>query len=165
MCSRQRTLWVLSIPKVILLAIGSSEDVVSDEVDKENSNGQGKAELDGIEHQITRLEAVREGEPAEIANRQHEAESVGSDVHLGENTGLCKAVNERSESGGRCHLIIERVDHVSGLEEEDEPHRVGHVGETAATRSLLTDHADVVEDPKDQTGADFVERFEVKGPE
>ncbi len=48
--------------------------------------------------------------------------------------------------------MIERVYDVERLENENKPHRVGDIDQTAPTCCLLANHANIDERPQDQAG-------------
>jgi len=78
--------------------------------------------------QVGGLESVGEGHPRKIAKREHEAESVGGDVH-------------------RCQyglLHDERVPHVDELEHVDQKH---FGGDAVVDVELLRRHGEVEDDP------------------
>lgn len=99
-----------------------------------------------MEGEVTRLEAINERNPGQVSNCEHEAKTVGGDVH-------------GSEEGG---FIVEAVCDIPELESEDKPHGICDVLDTTTTNGLFASHADVDENPKDETGAEFVEGLEVK---
>lgn len=82
------TFRVLAVPEVVLLRVGGPEDVVSGSLDGEHTRNGDRGELGRVEGEVAGLKCVGEGDPAEIANRQHEAEAVGDDIHGGEQSGL-----------------------------------------------------------------------------
>lgn len=117
------------------------------------------------------MKRIDKGDPNEITDGKHVSESVGGNVHSGQ---------DRS-------LVVQCIGDVPALEEEDEPHRVcdvdkrvgegvldgatgelgeegGDVGESwSAADGLFACHRDVDEDPEDHAWSQFVERLDVKG--
>ena len=82
------TLWVTAVPEVVLLAIGSAEDVVSKQVYGYNERGVDRAELNLVENQVAGLKGVDEGNPSQVAHCKHETEAIRGDVHGGEDRRL-----------------------------------------------------------------------------
>ena len=76
------TLWIAPVSKLILLLVARPKDVQSNGLDNDDDRGQDRSEVDGVEGEVTRLEAVDERYVNEIAKRQHETEAIGRDVHL-----------------------------------------------------------------------------------
>ena len=64
---------------------------------------------------------------------------------------------------GWTYLVVERVYDIEDLETSGEPHRVCDLIQATAPDGLLANHADVDEEPKDETRSEFIERLEVKG--
>ena len=91
-CQRLLTLRVLAIAEVIFLAIRGTEDVVAEQVRSQNEPGVEWAELNLVEHEVARLERVDEGQPREVTDGQHEAETICGDIHGGED-GRLRMVN------------------------------------------------------------------------
>ncbi len=52
----RHTLGVASIAEIILLAVGTTEDPVSREVDQDDDGSPNGSQLDLVEHQVTSLE-------------------------------------------------------------------------------------------------------------
>lgn len=93
--------------------------------------------------EIPGLQTVRKWHPAQVAERQHEPESIGGDVHCCQDRGL----------------VIERVKDVPELEDVDQEHRVGHV----PVGVVLVGEEGKVEDwPHDHSGAELAEGLEVE---
>lgn len=82
------TLRVATVPEVVLLTIGSPEDIVAGEVGSDDQGGVDGTELNLVEDQVTGLEGVDEGHPGEIADREHEAKTIRDDIHGGEDGRL-----------------------------------------------------------------------------
>ena len=57
-------------------------------------------------------------------------------------------------------LVVQTVRNVPRLEEEDKPHGVCEV--PVAANSLLTSHADVNQNPKNETRTEFIESLQVQ---
>lgn len=77
------TLRIVAVAEVILLSVRASEDPISKEVDHNDGDGTDRAKFNRVEGEVTRLKRVNEWHPAEIADGQHEAKTVGRDVHSG----------------------------------------------------------------------------------
>ena len=97
------------------------------------------------------MEGVDERHPEQVAHGQHEAETIGGDIHSSENGGL----------------VVKRVSNVPALEGEDEPHGIGDAGQgqgarLGATDSLFACHGQVDERPQDHAGTEFIEGFYFK---
>ncbi|KAI3481015.1 hypothetical protein L1887_56841 [Cichorium endivia] len=137
-------LGVGSVAELVLLGVGLAEDVVAGEVDGDDGGGAGDAEVDGVEGEVARLEAVDEGDPYEVADGEHESEAVGGDVHGGED--------------GRLHE--EGVGDVPEVESADEGHGVGDA--TAQLDVLVAGAADVENGPEDEARTELVERLDVE---
>ena len=160
-----RTLRVVAVAEVVLLPVRGAEDPVAEAVDGEDRGGSGETELLLPEDEEARLQRVHEGHPGEVADGEHEAEAVRGDVHSRQNRRLraCVSAGAGVVDYERVYLVVERVHDVEDLEAGGEPHRVGDHFQATATDSLLADHADVDEEPKNEAGPELVERLEVKG--
>lgn len=84
------TLGIPSLSELVLLSITSSENPVSQELYGQNSSSSIQSQIVGIEREISCRVAVREGNPCQISNRQHESESVCRNIHRTENGSLRK---------------------------------------------------------------------------
>ena len=84
----QLTLRIAAVPKVVLLAISGTEDVVPGQVSSDDQGGVDWTQLDLVEDQVPGLQGVNEGNPSEVADREHEAKPVCDDVHRGEDGRL-----------------------------------------------------------------------------
>ena len=60
-------------------------------------------------------------------------------------------------------LIVQTVYNIPALEEQYKPHGIRYVSKAPSAYSLFADHADVNQDPKNKSGAEFIEGFDVKG--
>lgn len=99
-----------------------------------------------MEGQVPSLETIGERNPSKVSNGEHEAETVGGDVHGCEESGF----------------IVESVCDIPELEGEDEPHGIRDFIETTTTDSLFAGHADIDENPENETWAQFIERLDVE---
>ena len=61
------------------------------------------------------------------------------------------------------YLVIEAIGDVPGLESQDQPHRVCDFVKSSATGGLFANHANVNENPEDESGSKFIEGLDVKG--
>ena len=86
--TRRLTLWVSTLAEIVLLSVADTEDVVSYELNAKNGDSTDKTELDGGKGEVSSLESVGKGDPGQVSDREHESESVGRNVHLGEDGGL-----------------------------------------------------------------------------
>ncbi|KAI7001191.1 Delta(14)-sterol [Hortaea werneckii] len=95
-----------------------------------------------MNREVSGLEAVDERDPDEIAEGEHQAETVVGEVDSGED--------------GR--LVVEGIHDVEGLEDGDDEDRVGDV----AVRFVLMSHESQIEnDPTEQAGTKFHEGLDV----
>lgn len=144
---RRHELEVAGIPTLaefVLLAIGSAENVVADEIERKDGSGRQVAQLDGHKCQETSLKTVDEGHPGQVAHREHESKSIGGDVHLGED-GL---------------LIEDCIKDVPIVEKDNKDHAVG---DAALARDVLVAcTAEVEETPEDHARPQLVEGLDVK---
>lgn len=92
--------------KVILLSIGAPENVVSNALSRNNNKSMGQAHINREISQEASLERVVHGQPGQQSIGEHEAESIGGDIH--------------SCQDGR--FVPERVNNVEGLKEENGNH-------------------------------------------
>lgn len=150
-------------PERVFVAVGHPEDVESSEVESDNGGASWQTEVDGVESEEPRLDAVCERNPDEVAKGQHVAETIGRDVHLGQHGCLgygqsCTSYQIRRRRHGT-HLEPLAVGRVEELESDDQPHAIGH---SAVLDILLAEARDVEQRPEDQTGSIFVESFDVK---
>ena len=60
------------------------------------------------------------------------------------------------------HFIIETICNIESLEEKHQPHRIRNLAETISSHGLFANHTDVNQNPKDQTGAKLIERFDIE---
>lgn len=141
------TLWVLSIPKVILFAIGAAEDPVAKEVNCDNTSSTERTQFYRMESEVTGLKTIDKRHPGQVSHGEHKAKTIGGDVHGGEEGGF----------------IVEAICNIPELESEDKPHGVGDVLDTTTADSLFASHADIDQDPEDETWAELVEGFDIKG--
>ena len=111
------TLRVLARPEIILLSVGSSEDVVPDGLESNDSSDGGRGEFGRVESEVSSLEGVGEGDPSEISEGKHEAETVGGDVHLGEDGRL------RNEGTSKERRRLDRTREVERRAEKREKER------------------------------------------
>ena len=82
------TLRVAAISELELFLVGASESPNADKLNR-NDSGTGKVpEVDWVESEETRLKAVSEWHKNEVSESQHEAETVGGNIHLGQNGRL-----------------------------------------------------------------------------
>lgn len=79
-----QVLRVGTVAELILLGVGLTEDVISDQVDADDSSSAGNAEVDRMESKVASLQAIDEGDADKITDREHEPETIGGDVHGGE---------------------------------------------------------------------------------
>lgn len=86
--TRQLTLGVLAMPEIVLLRVTDLEDIHPHEGQEGDTSRSGRTEVDGVEGEVPRLKTEDEGDPGEVAEREHEAETVGRDVHLVEDGAL-----------------------------------------------------------------------------
>mmetsp|Transcript_26066 Transcript_26066/g.60859 ORF Transcript_26066/g.60859 Transcript_26066/m.60859 type:complete len:377 (+) Transcript_26066:351-1481(+) len=128
----------------ILLTVGAAEDAVSQGVGGQHQQEHGEAEVRIVIDQIPRLEAVREGHPGQVAKDQHEAESVGGNVH-------------RRQDGP---FLIQRIPNVESLEGIDQHHTTTDVPKLLL---LLDNHGHVEEGPADEAGTELAELLPVEG--
>ena len=70
------------------LIITDPEDIQPDKIHSNDESGANRSKSHGVESEVSSLETVCEGDESEIAERKHEAEAIGSDVHLIENDDL-----------------------------------------------------------------------------
>jgi hypothetical protein len=64
----------------------------------------------------------------------------------------------------KADLVIQPICNVPTLKSEYEPHGVRDITQASPTRSLLTCHANIDQDPKNETWSELIERFHVKVP-
>lgn len=95
----------------------------------------------------TRLQAIHERDPRNVAHGEHKPEPVRRDIHRRQDRGL----------------VVQRVPDVPDLESTDKPHGVGDVGEATTADGLFTYHTDVNERPEDEAWAELVEGLDVEG--
>ena len=62
----------------------------------------------------------------------------------------------------RTHLVVEPISYIQSLKSENEPHGISNMRETTTSGSLLADHADINEYPKDESRPQFIERFDIE---
>lgn len=120
--------------KVILLAVGASEDPVSDTLGTNHQQAVGKAHVHGERGQETGLERVVHWQPSQQSIGEHESKSIRGDIHGCQDS----------------RLVPERVDDVKGLKDEDGNHRVGDASKVLV---LTTRHSKVENDPSNETWA------------
>mmetsp|Transcript_36259 Transcript_36259/g.116432 ORF Transcript_36259/g.116432 Transcript_36259/m.116432 type:complete len:245 (+) Transcript_36259:403-1137(+) len=93
-------------PEGVLLGVCAAKHAVAQYVEERHPyqcrHGEGRVVVD----ENASLERVREGNPREVSKGEHEAETVGRDVHSGEDR----------------LLIIERVPNIDELERIDQEH-------------------------------------------
>ena len=104
-----------------------------------------------VPSEIPSLDGVDERYPEQVADGEHETETIRRDIHS-------------SQDGG---FVVKRVGNVPTLEGEDEPHRIGDAGQgqgvrLGATDSLLACHGQVDEGPQNHAGTEFIEGFHFK---
>lgn len=117
-----------------LLGVGCTEDVQADGKRGGEGSNARPAEVSGIDGEVAALRRVNEGNPDNIAESKHEAETVGDDIHHAENTSLG----------------ILALEDVVALDSRDENHTVGNVAVVAV---LLGDKGEIQQKPASQTGA------------
>jgi len=79
---------VPATPEAILLPVAGSEDVIPRSLRSQNSSDVQRRQTDRVEGEISSLKRVGKGYPGEITDSEHEAESVGCDVHRGQDRCL-----------------------------------------------------------------------------
>jgi len=131
-CNILQILRIRPVPEIVLLAIRRPEDVVAQEVDKEDAGDAQRPELNGAEDKIACLECVDERHKEEISNSEHEPEAVARDVH----------------GSVECRLVVQSIGNIPCLKCDHEPHRVGDLGEAASAHGLFANHTDVDENPE-----------------
>lgn len=80
---------VSAIPKLVFLPVGLSENVQTDRFDEYDRRASNQSEIDRVEGEVSRLQAIHEWHPDEVTKGKHESEAVGRDVHLVQNGRLC----------------------------------------------------------------------------
>ena len=65
----------------------------------------------------------------------------------------------------RLHLIVPPICHIPPLESQHKPHKVRDIPQPSPARSLFACHADINQDPKDETSSEFIERLYVEIPD
>lgn len=103
------TLGVSTISEIKLLHVGAFESPRAEALDNENQGDGRVAEVDRVKGEVPRLEAVGKRDKQQVSERQHESESVGSNVHLVENGRLSFSANPCPSTTRATHLLPERV--------------------------------------------------------
>lgn len=129
--------------EAVLGAVRAAEDVVSCTLNCQDSGKTKVPQVNRVAGEIPGLQTVREWQPAQVAECQHEPESIGGDVH-------------RCQNG---RLVVERVKDVPELEDVDKDHRVGHVPMGVV---LVGEEGKVEDRPHDHSGAELAEGLEVE---
>lgn len=130
----------------VFLRVGATEDIIACEIDGEDDEGAQGAELDRVDGQIARLQGVDEGQPDQVAEGEHETETVRGDVH-GREDGW---------------LVPERVEDVDPLEDGHQKHTIGYV----AVQFVLMRHERQIEkEPAQHARSKLAEDFDVDRPE
>lgn len=119
------TLWVSSIAEIVLLPVSCSENVVANVVDSEDDGSPHRTQLNLIEYEIPCLQRVHEGNPGKIADSEHKAKSVSSDVHRRENGWLWKFTNGVTILN-LVYLVVQSISDIPSLECQYQPHRVSY---------------------------------------
>lgn len=133
-----------TVAELVLFRVGFTEDVVSDEVNADDGSSAGDAKVDRMESKVASLKTIHKGNPDEVSDGKHEPETVGGNVHGGED--------------GRLHE--QSVSDVPKVESANEDHAVG---DTAVKLNVLVAGTANVEDsPENKTGAKLVERLDVE---
>lgn len=118
----------------VLLAVRRAEHGVAKRLHGEDASTPGPAQAHGVHGEVPGLEAVGEGQPDEVPEREHDTEAVRRDVHGGENGGL----------------VPERVEDVDGLRGVGQDHAVGYVPVGAV---LLGGEGEIQEEPAEHARA------------
>lgn len=82
------TLRVPPAPESVLVRVTRPKDVIPRSLGRQDPDHAQGGESDRVESQVTGLQGVGKGDPGEVANGEHEAKSVGRDVHRGQHRGL-----------------------------------------------------------------------------
>ena len=76
------------LSELILLAVGEAEGDISDDVDGGGEEEPEVGERLGVDVEVLALEGVEEGNPCDVAEAEHETESVVDNIHHGDVAGL-----------------------------------------------------------------------------
>ena len=126
----QRTARIAPIAELVLLRVGITEDVKAKQLDEQHARHARHTDPHGVDRKVLRLQAVDERHPRKVADAEHEAKPVGSDVHLRE----------------RHSLIVNRIKRVPGVEDQHKHHALGDL---TKAHVLLAHAADVDQSPQD----------------
>ena len=126
-----------------------------------------RRQTDRVEGEVSSLKRVGEGYPGEITDSEHEAESVGRNVHRGQDRCLIQAIFSLIKEVGTerqsiTHLVVDRVNNVDRLHAHYQPHASGDVGKTSESNTLLAEAGDIEDEPEDETRSEFVELLDIK---
>ena len=94
------------MPEIVLLRVARLEDIHPHEGQQGDTSRSGRTEIDGVEREVSRLETEDEGDPGEVAEREHEAETVSCDVHLVEDGALRGSAGPYTTVGDRLRVKI-----------------------------------------------------------
>mmetsp|Transcript_6527 Transcript_6527/g.12906 ORF Transcript_6527/g.12906 Transcript_6527/m.12906 type:complete len:212 (-) Transcript_6527:234-869(-) len=130
-------------PEEVLLAVGQTEDGVAGKIEDADQDNRDDPQIVGSVHEDPGLEGVREGDPTEISECEHETKTVCCDVHC------CQH--------GR--FMIQGVPHVHSLKQIHQHHPSAQSSQSCP---LLHSHAQIQNDPPDQTWSQFTKEFPVK---
>mmetsp|Transcript_2250 Transcript_2250/g.5765 ORF Transcript_2250/g.5765 Transcript_2250/m.5765 type:complete len:233 (+) Transcript_2250:1218-1916(+) len=130
-------------PEGVLLAVGSPEDEVTQQLDGQHSCHPGSRQVHWVVCQVAGGAGEHKWHPCEVPKGQHVAKSVSGDVHRGEDGGL----------------IPQGIHHVVQLEHIDQHHGVSH---TPDVHILLVCHAQIDDHPADQAWVHLAELLPVK---
>lgn len=132
-------------PERVLLVIGGLEDIDAENKDGTHCRNPRPAQMHGVGGGVAALGGVQERNPGEIAEGEHEAQSVGGNVHPGRDAGS----------------VVLAAEHIVGLNGRREDNAVGDVAVVAV---LLGDEGQIQQDPPSQTGTDFAPGLDVDFP-
>ena len=128
--------------EAVLLVVDGTEDVVADTLDCKDGDDALEAKIDRVDGEVTGLETVCEGNPDQVAERQHHSKTISDEV-------------DGSQDGGLHVQGVECVDSLGGGDQDD------RVGDTAVVAVLLHDEGKVHDDPAKHTGAQLTPRLDV----
>lgn len=82
------TLWVVTLSELVLLNVADTEDVVAKQLKSCDTSSASETEVNLVESEVASLETIGEGHPCQVTDGEHEAETIGCDVHGCEDGGL-----------------------------------------------------------------------------
>lgn len=135
--------WIVGIAaEEVLLRVGGSEDIQTSNKHSTGSSNARPSKVNWVDGEVTSLGRIQEWYPSEVAECQHIAEAVGSDIH------------HRHDSS----LQVLSVEHVIGLESRNENDAVRNI---AVSPILLSNEGQIYENPSSKPLAHLAECLEV----